>query len=101
MQTANKLETSAQAKQAILSQVVKPEFLRIFIKNYQNAKSPLHDAANEIKEAILALADSAELSSEKALELMQSFFGPNTERKLALRKNQDLLKTMASKFSSA
>lgn len=85
MQTVVKNEKSTEIKELVLAAFAKPEFLRIFIKNYQNAKSPLADACNEIKAQLMLLVN--DLSPTKAYNLLMSLFGPNTQTKLALKRN--------------
>jgi len=69
LKTVSKQETSNAIKEQVLKSLTQPDFLRIFVKNLQNSKSPLTDAANEIKKELMVLA-KAELSSKTAFELL-------------------------------
>jgi hypothetical protein len=48
----------------------------------------------------VAISTSTKLSPEKAKLMLTSLFGPNTETKLAVKRNQDLMKVIAAKFDS-
>jgi len=84
-----------------LKKLLRPEFLKVFIKNYQNHKGPLVEVSTAIKTALMGILSKSELSSDAAYELLQNLFGPNTLLKLAVRRNQDMLKAIASRFDAA
>ena len=65
------------------------------MKNYQNQKGVLLDCATQVKNGVVKLVQKTELTSTLASELMHILFGPNTQLKLATRKNQDLMKAIA------
>lgn len=62
-------------------------FLRVFVKNLTSPKALLYGVSNEVKTSLMNLLKSMEVSSELALELINLMFGPNTLKKLAMRRN--------------
>ena len=74
-------------RESVLVALLRSEFLRILVKNYQNSKGPLYEPAKQLKQAILALATQTQLSPSKAKLVLTSLFGPSTETKLAVKRN--------------
>jgi hypothetical protein len=66
-------------------------FLRVLVKNLSSPKNVLNGVSVEVKTSLMGLLNSMKISSELALELINLMFGPNTMKKLAMRRNQDLL----------
>jgi len=48
----------------------------------------------------MALLNSMKISSEAALEMINMLFGPNTLKKLAMRRNQDLLQVLGNSITA-
>ena len=46
------------------------------------------------------MLQSVELTPEIASKLVTSFFGPNTNKKLPVKRNQDLLRELTSKMDA-
>jgi hypothetical protein len=46
----------------------------------------------------MQLVQQVNLSSKQALKLIYAFFGPNTELKMSLKRNQDLFKALSMKI---
>ena len=66
----------------------------MFVRSVSMQKGVLFDVAQGVKNALLAALEKAELSPGPAQELLASFFGPNSNSKLAIKRNQDLLKVL-------
>jgi hypothetical protein len=49
---------------------------------------------------MLASLEKAEISSSLALQLLPTFFGPNSNQKLAIKRNQDLLKILSQRLDT-
>ena len=58
LQSVLKQENSYLLNEQILGTIVSPQFLKIFVKNYQNNKGPLFDAASSIKNSLLQICKS-------------------------------------------
>ena len=56
--------------------------------------------ANEVKGSLVKMLQQVEVSAEHAMQLLQTLFGPNTSNRLAIKRNQDLLKAIASKMDA-
>ena len=63
----------------------------MLVKNLSSPKNVLNGVSVEVKTSLMGLLNSMKISSELALELINLMFGPNTMKKLAMRRNQDLL----------
>ena len=84
----------------VVEQLICQSFMKIFVKNFQNTKSQLNDAASQFKTVLLALIQKLSLDSAQSLSFVNSFFGPNTESKLSFKRSQDLLKILASNIKA-
>jgi len=60
----------------------------------------LYEVARETKTSIIKMLELVQIPPEHAMQLLQSLFGPNTATRLAVRRNQDLLKVIASQMDS-
>jgi len=80
-------ETSQTNKEQILNWLLSENFLRVLVKNLTSAKNLLNGVSVEVKTSLVALLNSMEISSELALDLLKTLFGPNTMKKLAMRRN--------------
>jgi hypothetical protein len=72
--------------------------LKVLVKNVSNAKATLHEAANQVKNSLVALLTNSQLSSATAFNLLTTLFGPNTLTRLSIRKHLDLLKPITSRM---
>ena len=55
----------------------------------------LFNVSKEIKASLISMLEQVKISPEQAMQLLQTLFGPNTTNKLAVKRNQDLLKVIA------
>ena len=78
----------------MIESLLSAEFIKIFVRSVSMQKGVLFDVAQSVKTALLKSLEKAELSATTAQELLQSFFGPNSNSKLAIKRNQDLLKVL-------
>lgn len=72
----------------------------MFVKALYSPKNALHNVALEVRETLLGLLTNCDLNADFCLKLISILFGPNPQIKLAMRRNQDLLKVLADKLSS-
>lgn len=101
LETLRERETNNSISQKVLLQLICPKFMKIFVKNYQNSKSQLNDAATLFKSVLLSLVQRLDFNSAQSQLLISSFFGPNSDTKLSFKRNQDLLKVLAQKIEKA
>ena len=93
-------ESKVETKRAILNALISEGFLRVFVRGVSFQKGVLFDVANEVKGSLVKMLQQVEVSAEHAMQLLQTLFGPNTSNRLAIKRNQDLLKAIASKMDA-
>ena len=64
-------------------------------------KGVLYEVARQVKSTLISIMEKVQISSELSMQLLQTMFGPNNLTKLAIKRNQDLLKVLASQMSEA
>lgn len=98
VQNIQKWDTKNQAREQLLEHLIRPNFLRILVKNVSNLKNQLHDAAVSTKDTLVQFIQSSNLSGESSLKLLESMFGPNSILRFSVKKNQELYKALTHKF---
>lgn len=93
-------ESSQKSKETMVKWLLRPNFLQVFVRALYSPKNALHNVAIEVREVLLNLVTNCDLKPEFCLELISTLFGPNPMQKLAMRRNQDLLKVLADKLTS-
>lgn len=80
-------ETSAKTKTKLIQALLSPEYIRVFVRSMSMQKGILFDVATSVKATMLKSLEKAEISASLAQQLLSTFFGPNSNQKLALKRN--------------
>lgn len=88
-------EEKSETKTAILNCLVSDNFLRVFVRGISIQKGVLFDLCKEIKASLITMLEQVSISADHAMQLLQILFGPNSNTKLAVKRNQDLMKVIA------
>lgn len=93
-------ETKIEVSSSILKALLTENFIKVFARSLSIQNGVLFEAARSLKTSVIKMLDQVEVPADHATQLLQTFFGPNTSTKLAVKRNQDLLKALASKMDS-
>ena len=93
-------ESKNEARTTILNALINEYLLRVFVRGLSIQKGMLYEVAKEIKTSIIKMLELVQIPPEHAMQLLQALFGPNTATRLAVRRNQDLLKVISSQMDS-
>lgn len=80
-------DSKLKNREQLIDMLVKPNFLKVLVKNTQNVKAHLHEAALQVKQTMITLIQSSNLNGEQSFKLMLTLFGPNANVKFSLKKN--------------
>ena len=70
----------------------------MFVRSLSMQKGILYELAVQLKESLVKMLENVDIDGALAFELLTHFFGPNTNVKLTLKKNNELLKVISSKI---
>eukprot|EP00347_Sterkiella_histriomuscorum_P004007 403362109 len=101
LQNIQSWDTKQQNREQLLENLIKPNFMKILVKNVSSQKNQLHEAAVSLKDTIVQFISSSNLSGEYSLKLLQQLFGPNSNLRFSTKRNLDLLKVLTSRFEEA
>lgn len=93
-------ETKKEVRTAILNLLISDNFLRVFVRGLSIQKGTLFDISKAVKASLIRMLEQVQIPAEQAMQLMQTLFGPNTSTRLAIKRNQDLLKVIALQMDS-
>ncbi|CDW85691.1 dna polymerase v-like [Stylonychia lemnae] len=97
-QSIMKWDIKHQSREQLLDLLLSQPFMKVLVKNVQNQKNQLHDAAISVKDTLFQYIQNSNLSGEYALKLVKQLFGPNSLLRFSPKKNQELLKALTTKF---
>ena len=96
LETIQREAKSTEARTTILNYLLSSEgFLRVFVRGISIQKGVLFDVCREIKASLISMIEQVSIAPSQAAQLLQTLFGPNTATRLAIKRNQDLLKVIA------
>lgn len=57
-------------REELMDLLIRPNFLKVLVKNLQNQKNQLHDTALKVRDSLVAFITSSNLSGDYSLKLL-------------------------------
>lgn len=80
-------ETKSEVSSSIIKALLTENFIKVFARSLSIQNGVLFEAARSLKASIIKMLDQVEIPADHSAQLIQTFFGPNTATKLAVKRN--------------